>query len=330
VGTIGGIVATLGNGLVRQRGRSARAAAKEGFVPTAKYAQGELTELRYAPMVIINWSPAALGLVRALAKVAPVSPDSPDMGPPVVCVGTEPAAAVEQALQGSSARALLRYVEAPSLAEGLDPLAAVLSSAVGIAAARSVIVLPDDNAEEPDAASRLTCAAVGRACGSHPVPNILVEVEDPEAAYEFAGLHVATVFYPGYLRAALLAHACVDLGVFQFVYGLLLGRYRVRLLPVPVALRDATFFEVARHLELDEHEKPVTPIGLQLPASVRPSAPKATTPKGRQESSSAPKATTPKGRQETPSPDGETTLLINPGPRHPVRDAVGLLVLVEA
>lgn len=274
---------------------------------TAKYAQGELTELRYAPMVIINWSPTSLGLVRALAKVAPMSPDA---GPPVVCVGTQSIAAVEQALKDSSARRLLRYVEAPSLAEGIGPLADVLARAVEIVTARSVIVLPDDDAEEPDAASRLTCAAVVRACGPHPVPNILVEVEDPEAAYEFVGLHVATVFYPGYLRAALLAHACVDLGVFQFVYGLLRGHYRVRLLPVPAAVRDGTFFELARHLELDDEGQPVTPIGLQLPA--------------------APKATSTKGRQETPGPDGETTLLINPGPRRSVRDAVGLLVLVEA
>jgi hypothetical protein len=266
-------------------------------VPTAKYAQGELTELRYAPMVVINWSPAALGLVRALAKVAPTSPEA---GPPVVCVGTQPASVVEQALKDSSARALLRYVQAPSLAEGIEPLADVLARSVAIAAARSVVVLPDDDAEEPDAASRLTCAAVVRACGAHPVPNILVEVEDPEAAYEFAGLHVATVFYPGYLRAALLAHACVDLGVFQFVYGLLRGRYRVRLCPVPAALREATFFEVARQLELGDDGRPVTPIGLQLPSPVQP------------------------------GPDGETTLLINPGPRRPVRDAVGLLVLVEA
>jgi hypothetical protein len=266
-------------------------------VETAKYAQGELTELRYAPMVIINWSPAALGLVRALANVAPTSPSE---GPPVVCVGTDAAAAVEAALQGSSARDLLRYVEVPSLSEGIEPLARALARAVDIAAARSVIVLPDDNAEEPDAASRLTCTAVARACAPHPVPNILVEVEDPEAAYEFAGLHVATVFYPGYLRAALLAHACVDLGVFQFVYGLLRGRYRVRLRPVPPELREGTFFDVACSLEVDDEGHPVTPIGLQLPSP------------------------------QQPGPDGETTLVINPGPRHPVRDAVGLLVLVEA
>jgi hypothetical protein len=283
---------------------------------TAKYAQGDVPELRYAPMVIVNWSPAALGLVRALAKVAPpVPPAAPgeQAASPVICVGTEPAAAVEPVLERSSARPLLRYVEAPSLAEGIAPLADALARDVGIAAARSVIVLPDAHAEEPDAASRLTCAAVVRACGQNPVPNILVEVEDPEAAYEFAGLHVATVFYPGYLRAALLAHACVDLGVFQFVYGLLLGRYRVRLRPVPAALRDATFFEVARHLELDDGGRPITLIGLQLPSPVGPATPHGTRP-----------------RPEKPGPDDETTLLINPGPRRSVRDAVGLLVLVDA
>ncbi|MCA9706411.1 MAG: hypothetical protein KDK70_11225 [Myxococcales bacterium] len=102
------------------------------------------------------------------------------------------------------------------------------------------------------------------------------------------------------LRAALLAHACVDLGVFQFVYGLLRGRYRVRLQPVPAALRTGTFYDVARHLELDDHDRPVTPIGLQLPAP------------------------------EAPGSDGKPSLLINPGPRHPVSDAVGLLVLVES
>lgn len=252
-------------------------------------------------MVVINWTPAALGLVRALAKVAPRRAHGE---PAVICVGTRAAAEIEQALQGSSARVLLRYVEGPGLAEGIEPLSRVLDRDVDIARARAVIVLPDDDAEEPDAASRLTCAAVGRACAPHPVPNILVEVEDPEAAYEFAGLGVATVFYPGYLRAALLAHACVDLGVFQFVYGLLRGRYRVRLMPIPHALREATFYEVARHVELDDDDRPLTPIGLQLPST--------------------------KGREEQSGPGDETTLVINPGPRHPVHDAVGLLVLVNA
>ncbi|MCX4246254.1 hypothetical protein [Paraliomyxa miuraensis] len=258
-------------------------------------------EPRYQPMVVINWTPAALGLVRALAKVARSTSQAqaPDDQPPVVCLGTQPSAVVERALQDSSARALLRYVEVPSLVEGIEALASVLADEVRIAEARSVIVLPADDAEEPDAASRLTCAAVGRACAPKPVPNILVEVEDPEAAYEFAGLGVATVFYPGYLRAALLAHACVDLGVFQFVYGLLRGRYRVRLQPVPATLREATFLDVALGVEHDEHDRPVTPIGLQLPP-------------------------------EQPSADGHPALLINPGPRRSVRDALGVLVLVEA
>lgn len=264
-------------------------------VSTVRYAQEELTELRYAPMVIINWSPSAVGLVRALAKVVPASDE-----PPVVVVGTMSEDDVAQQLEGSSARSLLRYVPGPSLAEGIDPLARMLTETVKIAAARSVIVLPDEGTEEPDAASRLTCAAVAQACHPHPVPNILVEVEDPEAAYEFAGLGVATVFYPGYLRAALLAHACVDLGVFQFVYGLLRGRYRVRLQPVPPELREGTFYDVARQLELDERSRPVTPIGLQLSALPEPGA------------------------------EGDAALLINPGPRHPVKDAVGLLVLVDS
>jgi hypothetical protein len=69
---------------------------------------------------------------------------------------------------------------------------------------------------------------------------------------------------------------------------------------VPAALRDGTFFDVARQLEADDSGRPITPIGLQLPAP------------------------------EQPGPDGETTLVINPGPRRPVRDAVGLLVLVDA
>jgi len=248
-------------------------------------------------MVIINWSPAAIGLVRALAVVAPVPPGA---GPPVICVGTMAEAEVAEQLEDSSAKEMLRYVAAPTLAEGIAPLATVLAESVNIARARSVIVRPDPRTEEPDAASRLTCVAVSKACGSRPVPNILVEVEDPEAAYEFAGLGVATVFYPGYLRAALLAHACVDLGVFQFVYGLLRGRYRVRLQPVPADLREGTFYDVARQLELDERSRPVTPIGLQMSPTPEPGS------------------------------EGDAALLINPGPRHPVKDAVGLLVLVDS
>jgi len=246
-------------------------------------------------MVVLNWGPSALALVRTLARI--VGPGA-EGEPSVICVGTEPASVIEHTLEGSSARVLFRYVEAPTLAEGIEPLASVLADQVDIARARSVIVLPDRNAAEPDAASRLSVVAVGRACGSESVPNILVEVEDPEAAYEFAGLGVATVFYPGYLRAALLAHACVDLGVFQFIYGLLQGRYRVRLRPIPEALREGTFFDAARDLELDEDGAPITPIGLQLPSSA--------------------------------SEADETSLVINPGPRRALRDAVGLLVLVEA
>lgn len=251
-------------------------------------------------MVVLNWAPESVGLVRALVSAMPDDEDGPAV---VICVGTDPADVVESQLPQGAGGLPLRYVVAPTLAEGLDGLTEVLASEVKIATARAVIVLPDRHAEEPDAASRLTCAAVGRACSPKAVPNILVEVEDPEAAYEFAGLGVATVFYPGYLRAALLAHACVDLGVFQFVYGLLRGRYRVRLKAVPPALRDGTFFDVACALEEDERGLPQTPIGLQL---------------------------APREPADGGSDVEGGSLLINPGPRAAVRDAVGLLMLVES
>jgi hypothetical protein len=136
---------------------------------------------------------------------------------------------------------------------------------------------------------------VARACEGGDIPNTLVEVRDPEAAYEFAGLGVATVFYPGYLRAALLAHACVDLGVFQFLYSLLRGDLRVRLLPLSEDLRRGTFVEAVLAHEEDEAGAPITVIGLQLAASA-----------------------------DTPE-----RLVINPGPRHAMNHALGLLTLRE-
>jgi len=67
-------------------------------------------------------------------------------------------------------------------------------------------------------------------------PAVVVAIEDPEASFEFAGLGVATVFYPGFLRAALFAHACIDLAVYHFILGLLRGRFRVRVMPIPAAV----------------------------------------------------------------------------------------------
>ena len=70
------------------------------------------------------------------------------------------------------------------------------------------------------------------------------------------------------------------------------------------------------NLEVQVQKFNGNPIGLQLPLPPSPSTPE--------------RAASTKGRPEKPSSDGETTLLINPGPRHPVHQAVGLLVLVEA
>jgi hypothetical protein len=246
------------------------------------------------PIVVLNWTDDGLGLVDALALAAPRA-----SGPSVICVGARPSSAVAEAAIPDRHRGSMRYVQAPRASDDVVGLARVLADDVDVASARSIIVRPDPTTQEPDANSRVTCVAVKRACGSNAVPNILVEVQDPEAAYEFAGLGVATVFYPGYLRAALLAHACVDLGVFQFVYGLLRGRYRVRLLPMADDLRDATFLDaVARH-EADGEGNAITIIGIQV---VR--------------------------KSDDTRPDGN--LLINPGPRRRLTDAVALLALGEA
>jgi hypothetical protein len=237
-------------------------------------------------IVVVNWTLDADNLVTALRA-------STREGTRVVCVGGQPAANVQQAWASRGDRADVRYLPAPSASDDLDGLAKVLREQADIATASSVIVVPDPRAREPDASSRVTCVAVGRACGDRPVPNILVEVRDPEAAYEFAGLGVATVFYPGYLRAALLAHACVDLGVFQFLYGLLCGDLRVRLLPLPEGLRAGSFYDAVLAHEEDDAGNPVTLIGVQ-------------------------------GHN-----DAGPQLLINPGPTFSMRRAVGVLALQE-
>ncbi len=236
------------------------------------------------PIVVINWTPDALGLVETMTKSTGVTAES------VVCIGTAPAASLDAAMVDEPLWSKIRYHRAPDINDGVEALANVLRS-VDVASARSIVVLPQRESDEPDASSRVTCVAVARACGDAKVPNTVVEVEDPEAAYEFAGLGVATVFYPGYLRAALLAQACVDLGVFQFVYGLLDGRYRVRLVPVPEAMRGGTFRDAARDFDADEAGNPITVIGLQQAA--------------------------------------DTELVINPGPRTALADALGLLLLEE-
>ena len=252
-------------------------------------------EREAGPIVVLNWTVAELGLVAALAAAAPR-----EGGPAVVCVGSRSADAVKAAAT-KGLPATMRYVQAPRASDDVVGLARILGDDVDVARARSVIVRPDLDTQEADANSRVTCVAVARACESRPIPNVLVEVQDPDAAYEFAGLGVATVFYPGYLRAALLAHACVDLGVFQFVYGLLRGTYRVRLLPLPEDLRAATFLDAALRYEEDEDGRPITLVGLQLARTV----------------DDADRAASPTGSR----------LLINPGPKHPLSDALGLLAL---
>lgn len=229
-------------------------------------------------LVIVNWEPEALGLVRALQELGARE---------LVCVGTAEATAASEAL--AEMRGSVRYVAA-SVGDGVEPFAALLAEDVAVAAAQCVIVLPHHGGGEPDAFSRITCTAIHRACRGKP-PRVLVAVEDPEATHEFAGLGVATIFYPGFLRAALLAHACLDLAAFRVLLGLVRGKLRVQTWPVPPALQGRTFRDACVEVEADAAGDPVTLLGLFAGPAAAP------------------------------------TMIVNPGPARALADAVGLLVL---
>ncbi|HLT35423.1 MAG TPA: hypothetical protein VK034_04035 [Enhygromyxa sp.] len=236
-------------------------------------------------IVVLHWSPASAGLIEELARTMA------DAGvATITCVRDRAEPPTSRQARGVEVRTI-------SIAAALGSDAHVEQlRELGIVDAHSVIVLPRSDTDEPDSSSRLTCAAIRRACGDRVGPNVLVEIEDPEAAFEFVGLGVATVFYPGHLRAALLGQACVDLGVFQFVVGLLRGRHRVRSIPVPEQLRDASFADAALAIEHDDHGRALTVIGVARDQN--------------------------QGGQPT-------NVVVNPGPRTPLREVVCLLALVS-
>jgi hypothetical protein len=237
-------------------------------------------------IVVLHWSPASAGLIDELARTM-----SGTGVLAITCVrdGDEPP--THQQLGDLEVRTI-----SLDATPGSDAHVESLIREVNIAEAHAVIVLPRTDTDEPDSSSRLTCAAIRRACGDRMGPNVLVEIEDPEAAFEFVGLGVGTVFYPGHLRAALLGQACVDLGVFQFVIGLLKGRHHVRSMPVPEPLRDKTFAEAALALEQDDHGRPLTVIGVA----------------------------------KTRSASGQPMdVVVNPSPRTPLREVVCLMALIS-
>jgi Trk K+ transport system NAD-binding subunit len=236
-------------------------------------------------VVVLHWSPAHAGLVDELARTMAGA----GVGR-ITCVRDE-AFTPTRERQREVDVVILGVAASP----GSDAQVAALRE-LGIAEAHAVIVLPRPDSDEPDSISRLTCAALRRACGDRLGPNVLVEIEDPEAAFEFVGLGVATVFYPGHLRAALLGQACIDLGVFQFVVGLLRGRHHVRSVAIPADLRDRSFADAALELEADERGRAMTVIGIA------------------------------RARGESGQP---MNVLINPGPRAPLRDAACLLALIS-
>ena len=234
---------------------------------------------------MINWDPAEVGLLRAIERTHGRAQ--------LLCVGAREPDAVARALAGDSERPDFEYRRGEVDNRSLERFTAFLRDEIDIARADAVIVLPAHGRGEPDAFSRLTCAAIQRACGDAAVPNIVVAVEDPEAAFEFAGHGVATIFYPGFLRSALMAHACVDLAVFQFLLELVERRHRVQLLPIPGSLADASFGELCGALEEDADGRPLTILGLCRPAPH----------------------------------DDAPRILLNPGPEFPLTRATGLVAL---
>jgi len=203
-------------------------------------------------VIVVNFEAAAVGLLGALDRLV-------GEGLEITCVGPASVGEVAAALEPYGGRA--RYVQG-SVDRGVDAFAEVLAGPVQVTEASSLIVLPRRGAQEVDATSRLTCAAVRRACGVMKGPAVVVAIEDPEASFEFAGLGVATVFYPGFLRAALFAHACIDLAVYHFILGLLRGRFRVRVMPIPAELRGGNFRAATLAIERGEGGRPVTLIGV--------------------------------------------------------------------
>jgi hypothetical protein len=236
-------------------------------------------------VVVLHGSPASAGLVDELARVmASVGVTR------ITCVGSQITESSKRRLGAAHL-----YMVPLDLPLGSDAYVEALVK-LDIVHAHAVIVLPRQGVDEPDSGSRITCAAIRRACGERVGPNLLVEIEDPEAAFEFVGLGVASVFYPGHLRAALLGQACVDLGVFQFIIGLLRGRHHVRSIPVPEKLRASSFADAALMLEHDEIGRPMTVIGVA------------------------------KGRSESGQP---IDVVVNPGPRTPLREVVCLMAIIS-
>jgi hypothetical protein len=231
---------------------------------------------------VIHWTPEALGLVRAIAAAEP--------RPALTLVGPAPEAEVAEALAELPSGHVEKYWQG-SADHGVEALARFFAEAVDLPACEAIIVLPLRGHGETDAFSRLVCTAIHRACKGRP-PHVVVAVEDPEATHEFEGLGVATIFYPGFLRAALLAHACVDLGAFRFMLALLGGKMRVETWPVPEPLRSGTFREAWLQIETDRQGRPVTLLGLFAPGE-----------------------------------GGAQTMVLSPGPYRSLRDASALLVL---
>ena len=127
-----------------------------------------------APIFIINWNPEDVGLLRALAQ------QGDDVA--LTCVGRHDPEYIKRATASETACPAFDYRRGEVDNLSIDRFTSFLRDELSIHRARAVLVLPHRGRSEPDAFSRLACAAIKRACGDEPVPNIVVSVDDPEAA----------------------------------------------------------------------------------------------------------------------------------------------------
>ncbi len=241
-------------------------------------------------IVVINWDPEDIGLLQSLARLGEDAQ--------LVCVGRHDPRYIERSLADETERPDFRYRRGQVDNQSIERFTTFLRDELDIRSARAVIVLPHHGRSEPDAFSRLACAAIKRACGDEPVPNIVVAVDDPEAAFEFAGHGVATIFYDGFLRSALMAHACVDLAVFRFLVELIERQHSVQLMPIPDSLREKQFRDACIELEYDDAGAPITVLGLYS--------------------------------RMTGGSRVRSRLELNPGPRASLRSANGIVALTAA
>jgi len=206
---------------------------------------------------VFNWTYADMPLAKAILE-ALRRRIGDHAG--VVCLGAVPRVNVPREDTREWDSLNIDYYPLPSLTAGNETLVSALR-AWPLPAAEAIVVLPARDREDPDSRSRMLCAALRQAFGDA-LPHMVVELVDQDARSELGHLGISTVFSAGMLEATMMAHACVDRGVYEFLSTLMRGDCRIRSRPIPSQLLGRRFRDAV--LELCEVDgTPVTVVGMQ-------------------------------------------------------------------